>query len=74
LWGVASVAVATAMLTVVASEISEIHAKVVTNHMHARLRAKSVEVDLEYYENAQYQDLLQGLYATLFLTQAQHYQ
>jgi ATP-binding cassette subfamily B protein len=56
--GLAVVAVATATLTVVASVISKIHAQVVTDHMHALLQAKSVEVDLEYYENARYQDTL----------------
>ena len=56
--GLAVVAVASAMLTVVASLISRIHAQVVTDHMHALLQAKSVEVDLEYYENARYQDTL----------------
>lgn len=56
--GLAGVAVASAMLTVVASLISRIHAQVVTDHMHAILQAKSVEVDLEYYENARYQDTL----------------
>ena len=56
--GLAGVAVASAMLTVVASLISRIHAQVVTDHMHALLQAKSVEVDLEYYENARYQDTL----------------
>jgi ATP-binding cassette subfamily B protein len=56
--GLAVVAVATAMLTVVVSVISRIHAQVVTDHMHALLQAKSVEVDLEYYENARYQDTL----------------
>ena len=56
--GLAVVAVATAMLTVVSSVISKIYAQVVTDHMHALLQAKSVEVDLEYYENAKYQDTL----------------
>ena len=51
--GLAGVAMASAMLTGVASLISRIHAQVVTDHMHALLQAKSVEVDLEYYENAQ---------------------
>ncbi len=58
LGGLAGVAVASAMLTVVTSLISKIQAQVVTDHMHALLQAKSVEVDLEYYENAQYQDTL----------------
>ena len=56
--GLAGVAVASAMLTAVASLISRIHSQVVTDQMHALLQAKSVEVDLEYYENAQYQDTL----------------
>ncbi len=56
--GLAAVALASAMLTVVASLISRIHGQVVTDHMHALLQAKSVEVDLEYYENARYQDTL----------------
>ena len=45
--GLAGVAVASAMLTGLASLISRIHAQVVTDHMHALLQAKSVEVDLE---------------------------
>ncbi|NOS78249.1 MAG: ABC transporter ATP-binding protein [Nitrospira sp.] len=56
--GLAGAALVSAMLTVAASLISRIHAQVVTDHMHALLQAKSVEVDLEYYENARYQDTL----------------
>lgn len=56
--GLAGAALVSAMLTVGASLISRIHAQVVTDHMHALLQAKSVEVDLEYYENARYQDTL----------------
>jgi len=56
--GLAGVAVVSAMLTVATSLISKIQAQVVTDHMHTILQAKSVEVDLEYYENAQYQDTL----------------
>ena len=56
--GLAGVAVASAMLTGVATLISRIHAQVVTDHMHALLQAKSIEVDLEYYEDARYQDTL----------------
>lgn len=56
--GLAGVAVAGAMLTVVGSVISRIHAQTMTDHMHAVLQEKSVEVDLEYYENAKYQDTL----------------
>ena len=58
LGGLAAAALLSAMLTVAASLISRIHAQVVTDHMHALLQAKSVEVDLEYYENAHYQDTL----------------
>ncbi|HEY6085544.1 MAG TPA: hypothetical protein VIU63_09125, partial [Nitrospira sp.] len=54
----AGVSVLSAMLSVAASVISRVHAQVVTDHMHALLQAKSVEVDLEYYENARYQDTL----------------
>ena len=58
LGGLAGVAIASAILTVASSLISRIQSQVVTDHMHALLQAKSVEVDLEYYENAQYQDTL----------------
>jgi ATP-binding cassette subfamily B protein len=58
LGGLAGVAIAGAILTVTSSLISRIQSQVVTDHMHALLQAKSVEVDLEYYENAQYQDTL----------------
>lgn len=54
----AGVAAVSVMLSVVAGLISKIQAQVVTDHMYAVLQAKSVEVDLEYYENAQYQDTL----------------
>lgn len=56
--GLAGVAAGSAMLSVVAGLISKIQAQVVTDHMYGLLQAKSVEVDLEYYENAQYQDTL----------------
>lgn len=58
LMGLAGVAMANAMLTSMASLISTIHAQVVTDHMHALLQAKSIEVDLEYYEDARYHDTL----------------
>lgn len=38
--------------------IGDAQAQVVTDHMHDILHAKSVEVDLEYYENAQFYDAL----------------
>ncbi|MDH4085162.1 MAG: ABC transporter ATP-binding protein/permease [Nitrospira sp.] len=56
--GLAGIAGISAMLGVAAGLISKIQAQVVTDHMYALLQAKSVEVDLEYYENAQYQDTL----------------
>ncbi|MDH5337777.1 MAG: ABC transporter ATP-binding protein/permease [Nitrospira sp.] len=58
LGGIAGVAAATAMLTALGGLISRIQAQIVTDHMYALLQAKSIEVDLEYYENAQYQDTL----------------
>lgn len=56
--GLAGVAVANAILTSMASLISRIHAQVVTDHMHELLQAKSIDVDLEYYEDARYHDTL----------------
>lgn len=58
LGGIAGVAAITAILTALGGLISRIQAQIVTDHMYALLQAKSVEVDLEYYENAQYQDTL----------------
>ena len=54
----AAVAGVGAGLSVVAGLVSKIHAQVVTDYMYGLIQAKSVEVDLEYYENAQYQDTL----------------
>jgi ATP-binding cassette subfamily B protein len=54
----AAVAVVSAVLSAVNALIVRIQAQVVTDHMHAILQAKSVEVDLEYYEHARYQDTL----------------
>jgi ATP-binding cassette, subfamily B, bacterial len=42
----------------IAGLISEGQSQVVTDHMHDVLHAKSIEVDLEYYESAQYYDTL----------------
>ncbi len=39
--------------------VSEGQAQAVTDHMHEVLQAKSVELDLEYFENSQYHDALQ---------------
>jgi ATP-binding cassette subfamily B protein len=56
--GLAAVTVVNSLCTTAASLISRLHNQVVTDHMYAVLQTKSVEVDLEYYENAQYQDTL----------------
>ena len=37
---------------------SEAQSQIVTDHVHDLLHAKSIEVDLEYYENAQYYNAL----------------
>src|SRR5690606_37514581 len=37
---------------------SQVQAELVTDHMYDVLHAKSIEVDLEYYENAAYYDML----------------
>ncbi len=58
LGGIASVAAVTAMLNALGGLLSRTQAQIVTDHMYGRLQAKSVEVDLEYYENAQYHDTL----------------
>lgn len=56
--GMVGVAAISAALTAVAGLVSKIQSEVVTDHMYAVLQAKSVQVDLEYYENARYQDTL----------------
>ena len=51
-----------ALLSGAINEISTLvfkaQSQIVTDHMHAKLHAKSIEVDLEYYENSQYFDTL----------------
>jgi len=42
----------------IAGLVSETQAQVVTDHVYDILHAKSIEVDLEYYENSQYYDTL----------------
>jgi ATP-binding cassette subfamily B protein len=42
----------------VGSLVTEIQAQIVTDHMYDILHAKSIEVDLEYYENSKYYDTL----------------
>jgi ATP-binding cassette subfamily B protein len=53
--GVAIVGVAANSL---ASVVNEKQAELVADHMHDVLHAKSIEVDLEYYENPRYYDTL----------------
>lgn len=47
-----------ALFTAAAGLISRIQGQLVTDYMYGLLQEKSVEVDLEYYENSQYQDTL----------------
>ena len=46
------------LIRLVAGRVSEWQAYIVTDHMNEVLLAKSVEVDLKYYESAQYYDTL----------------
>lgn len=48
----------TFLIGLIAGMISEWQAYIVTDHMYDVLLAKSVEVDLEYYESARYYDTL----------------
>ena len=48
----------TAICRTVASLVSEAQSVAVTDHVQDILHSKSVEVDLEYYENSQYYDTL----------------
>lgn len=58
LGGIAGVAAVAVILTALGGLLSRTQAQIVTDHMYALIQAKSVEVDLEYYENAQYHDTL----------------
>ncbi|WP_413934996.1 ABC transporter ATP-binding protein [Nitrospira sp. BLG_1] len=58
LGGIAGVAAVTVILNALGGLLSRTQGQIVTDHMYALLQAKSVEVDLEYYENAQYHDTL----------------
>ncbi len=61
LWLVAlmgAVALATILIRLLAGLVSEWQAYIVTDHMSDVLHAKSVEVDLEFYESSQYYDTL----------------
>ncbi len=60
-WWIAAAALVgllTALARSVALLVGEAHAVVVTDHMSDLIHAKSVVVDLEYYEDARYYDVL----------------
>jgi ATP-binding cassette subfamily B protein len=54
----AGVAIATDWLSALSVVVGEAHSQNVTDFVQHLLHAKSIEVDLEYYENAQYYDQL----------------
>jgi ATP-binding cassette subfamily B protein len=54
----AAVALAGALVNAISGLVGDAHAQFVADHMHDVLHAKSVEVDLAYYENSQYYDKL----------------
>jgi ATP-binding cassette subfamily B protein len=47
-----------AVFSSLASLVNTAHAEIVTDRMHDILHSKSLEMDLEYYENSQYYDTL----------------
>lgn len=51
-------ALASSLVRSIAGVVSEMQARVVTDHMSDALHAKSVEVDLSYYENPRFYDTL----------------
>ena len=53
-----AVALIIAFCSSIASLVSEAQTQVITDDIHDLLHAKSIEVDLEYYENPQYYDTL----------------
>src|SRR6267143_3694829 len=58
LFAMVVVAIISAAASSLASLVYRTHAQLLTDHMVAVLHTKSVEVDLEYYENATYHDTL----------------
>lgn len=52
------IALLSAFCSTLAGLVTRGQAQIVTDHMHAILHKKSVEVDLEYYENSRYYDTL----------------
>jgi ATP-binding cassette subfamily B protein len=54
-----TVNLANAVCGSIAELVSTAQAQIVTNYMYGILHAKAIEVDLEYYENSEYYDILQ---------------
>jgi len=54
----AALAIVAAGVDALAGVVGENHAQRVADHMHDVLHAKSIELDLEYYESPQYHDTL----------------
>ena len=54
----AALGLATALAQSVSALVSEAQGQVVTDHISDIIHAKSIEVDLEYYENSRYYDVL----------------
>ncbi len=50
------VALILALCSVLSSWVNDIHSDILTDYMHKMIHAKSIEVDLEYYESAKYYD------------------
>ena len=54
----AAVALAAALVNSLAAVVGEAQAQYVADHVQSVMHAKSIEVDMAYYENAQYHDTL----------------
>ncbi|MGH7507671.1 MAG: ABC transporter ATP-binding protein [Longimicrobiales bacterium] len=54
----AGVGITTIVVRTIATLVGEAQAQVLTDHVHDVLHSKSVEVDLQYYENPEYHDSL----------------
>lgn len=69
--------VAITLVTTLCSSLTELvyaaQSQQLTDYMQNVLHAKSVEVDLEYYENAEYYDALQRAQKKLLLDQGKSY-
>ncbi|MBE9036789.1 ABC transporter ATP-binding protein [aff. Roholtiella sp. LEGE 12411] len=48
-----------ALCSSIAELVNTTQAEIVTDHMYGIVHAKAIEIDLEYYENSQYHDILQ---------------